>query len=62
MGKSSPPPAPTPPSATEIAAANTDTAVATSQLQRAMQFGDEVMKDGYVREKLGIPQGAERVY
>ena len=62
MGKSSPPPAPTPPSAQEIAAANVDTAVATSQLQRAMQFGDEVMKDGYVREKLGIPQGAERVY
>jgi hypothetical protein len=62
MGKSSPPPAPTPPSPAEISEANVDTAFATAQLQRAMQFGDEVMKDGYVREKLGIPQGAERVY
>ena len=62
MGKSSPPPAPTPPTAAEISKANVDTAFATSKLQKAMQFGDEVMKDGYVREKLGIPQGAERVY
>ena len=62
MGKSSAPAAPTPPSATEIAAANTESARAMMELQRAMQFGDEVMKSGYVRQELGIPQGATRVY
>ena len=62
MGKSSAPPAPTPPSATEIAAANTESARAMMELQRAMQFGDEVMKKGYMREKLGVPQGATPVY
>jgi len=62
MGKSSPPTPPPPPSPTEISEANVDTAFATARLQRAMQFGDEVLKDGYVRENLGIPQGAERVY
>ena len=62
MGKSSAPTPPPPPSAKETAAANVDTAIATSQLQRAMQFGDEVMKDGYIREKLGTPEGATPVY
>jgi len=62
MGKSSPPPPPTPPSAAEISAANTDSARAMMELQRAMQFGDEVMKQGYMREKLGVPQGATPVY
>ena len=62
MGKSSPPPAPTPPSPAAISEANVDTAFATAQLQRAMQFGSEVMKDGYVREKLDVPEGAKPVY
>ena len=62
MGKSSAPAPPTPPSATEIAAANTESARAMMELQRAMQFGDEVMKQGYMREKLGVPQGATPVY
>ena len=55
MGKSSPPPAPTPPSPADIAAANTESAQAMMELQRAMQFGDEVMKQGYMRESLGVP-------
>jgi len=62
MGKSSPPAQPTPPSAAEISAANTDSARAMMELQRAMQFGDEVMKKGYMREQLGIPKGATPVY
>ena len=62
MGKSSPPPAPTPPSPADIAAANTESAQAMMELQRAMQFGDEVMKQGYMRESLGVPTGATPVY
>ena len=62
MGKSSPPPAPTPPSASEISAANTESARAMMKLQRAMQFGEEMMKDGYFRQKTDIPQGAEPVH
>ena len=62
MGKPSAPQPPAAPTAKEISEANVDTAFATARLQKAMQFGGEVMKDGYVREELGIPQGAERVY
>jgi len=62
MGKSSAPPAPTPPSPADIAAANTESAQAMMELQRAMQFGDEVMKQGYMRESLGVPTGATPVY
>ena len=62
MGKSSAPTPPPAPSASEIAAANTESARAMMELQRAMQFGDEVMKKGYMREKLGVPKGATPVY
>jgi len=62
MGKSSAPTPPPAPSASEIAVANTESARAMMELQRAMQFGDEVMKQGYMREQLGVPQGATPVY
>ena len=62
MGKSSPPPPPTPPSAAEISAANTDSARAMMKLQRAMQFGEEMMKDGYLRQKTDIPEGGKPVH
>ena len=62
MGKSSAPAPPTPPSATEIAAANTESARAMMKLQRAMQFGEEMMKDGYLRQKTDIPEGAKPVH
>jgi len=62
MGKSSPPPAPTPPSAAEISAANTESATAMMKLQRAMQFGEEMIKDGYLRQKTDIPEGAKPVH
>ena len=62
MGKGSAPAAPTPPSAAEISAANVETATAMQELQRAMQFGGEVLKDGYVLEKLDVPEGSKPVY
>ena len=62
MGKQDPPAAPTPPSAAEISAANVETATAMQELQRAMQFGGEVLKDGYVLEELDVPEGSKPVY
>ena len=62
MGKSSPPPAPTPPTASEISAANIESAKGLKRLERAMQFGEELTKEGYVRQQLDVPQGAEPVY
>ena len=47
MGKSSPPPPPTPPTAQEISAANIESAKGLSRLQRAMQFGEPLLKEGY---------------
>ena len=62
MGKSSPPPAPTPPTSSEISAANIESAKGLKRLERAMQFGEELTKEGYVRQQLDVPEGAEPVY
>ena len=62
MGKSSPPPAPTPPTAAEISTANVESAKGLTRLQRAMQFGEELTKDGYVRQELDVPEGATPEY
>ncbi len=62
MGKSSPPPAPTPPTAAEISAANIESAKGLTRLQRAMQFGEELTKDGYVREGVPIPEGSIEIF
>ena len=45
MGKPSVPEAPTPPTASEIAAANIETAEHMAKLSRAMEFGEELMRD-----------------
>ena len=62
MGKSSPPPPPTPPTAKEISAANIESAKGLTRLQRAMQFGEELTKEGYVREGVPIPEGSTEVF
>ena len=62
MGKSSPPPPPTPPTAKEISAANIESAKGLTRLQRAMQFGEELTKEGYVREGVPIPEGSTEIF
>ena len=62
MGKSSPPPAPTPPTAKEISAANVESAKGLTKLQRAMQFGEDFTKEGFVREGVPIPEGSTEVF
>ena len=62
MGKSSPPPAPTPPTAAEISTANVESAKGLTRLQRAMQFGEELTKEGYVREGVPIPEGSTEIF
>jgi len=51
MGKSSPPPAPTPPTAAEISAANIESAKGLTRLQRAMQFGEPLYREGVIVEQ-----------
>ena len=71
MGKPSTPEPPTPPTAQEIAAANIETAEHMAKLSRAMEFGEELMRD--VRQEDGsrvkyekiatdVPTGYEPVY
>ena len=71
MGKSSPPPPPEPPSPAEIAAANIETAEHIQRLQRAMEFGEEMLRrevddagnvTRYERVKTDAPTGSEPVY
>jgi len=62
MGKSSPPPAPTPPTAAEISTANVESAKGLTRLQRAMQFGEELTKEGFVREGVPIPEGSTEIF
>ena len=71
MGKPSVPTPPTPPSQQEIAAATADTAEHMARLQRAMEFGEEMLlhevaDDGtitrYEKTKTEIPTGYEPVY
>ena len=45
MGKPDVPPTPTAPTASEIAAANIETAEHMAKLSRAMEFGEELMRD-----------------
>ena len=71
MGKPSVPTPPTPPSQQEIAAATADTAEHMARLQRAMEFGEEMLlhevaDDGtitrYEKTQTEIPTGYEPVY
>ena len=71
MGKPSVPAAPTPPSQREIAEATVETAGHMARLQRAMEFGEELLKhktneDGsgvrYERVATDIPTGYKPVY
>ena len=62
MGKSAPPPAPAPPTIAETTAATVESAKVVARLQKAMEFGDEMMKDGYVHQKTDVPVGATPVY
>ena len=60
MGKSSPPPAPTPPTPQEISAANIESAKGLTRLQRAMQFGEPLYREGVIVED--IEGGGQNYY
>jgi len=71
MGKPSTPEPPTPPTASEIAAANIETAEHMAKLSRAMEFGEELMRDvrnadgsriKYEKVATDVPTGYEPVY
>ena len=62
MGKSGQPTPPPPPSATDISAANVEAAKGLTRLQRAMEFGEELLKDGYVKQDTAIPEGNKPIY
>ena len=71
MGKGSTPTPPTPPTAQEVAAANVETAGHLARLNRAMEFGEELLKhktneDGssvrYERVSTDMPEGYRPVY
>ena len=62
MGKSSAPTPPPAPTSQEITAANVESAKGLSRLQRAMQFGEELTKEGYVREGASIPEGSTEIF
>ena len=62
MGKPDAPQAPPPPTIAETTAATVESAKVVARLQKAMEFGDEMMKDGYVHQKTEVPVGATPVY
>ena len=50
LNKGTPPPPPPPPTPTQIAAGNAETAEHVTRLQRAMQFGEPMLRKGFKEE------------
>jgi hypothetical protein len=63
MGKSSAPTPPPAPTSQEISAANVESAKGLSRLQRAMQFGEPLLKEGYRAINVDRPSaGSQPLY